>query len=347
MSVSYGGDSITFADSSTISSGWTGFKNRVINGAMVIDQRNAGANTTVSASAPYTVDRIRVQCANHSGVMNVRQDSTTATGFVSSLRAIVTTANTSMPSAGLTRVFTNLEGNAISDLSWGTASAKTVTLSFWVRSSNTGTFSGSITNYAEDRSYPFTYTINTANNWEYETITIPGDTSGNWPANTAGALVINFDLGSGTTQYGTANTWAASWKTGVTGSTSIMGTVGNNWYVTGIQLEKGSTASSFEYRPYGTELQLCQRYYEVIYVDGQGVMPLSYAYNAGNNFSWYQFKCEKRATPTVNKLSGTWQGATAVPYPSLSSMTFYASSAFYLSSQGSVNTKSFEIVSEL
>ena len=237
------------------------FRNRVFNGAMEIDQRNVGANTVVSSSAPYTLDRFRVQCANHSGTMNVRQDSTSTTGFVNSLRTIVTAANTSMPSGGLTRVFTSLEGTSINDLGWGTANAKTVTLSFYVRSSNTGTFSGSITNYAEDRSYPFTYTINTANNWEYETITIAGDTSGTWPTSNAGALVINFDLGSGSTQYGTANAWTGSFKTGVTGSTSIMGVVGNNWYVTGIQLEPGSTATPFEHRPYGLELQFCQRYY--------------------------------------------------------------------------------------
>ena len=284
------------------------FRNRVFNGAMEIDQRSDGANTAVSASAPYTLDRFRVQCANHSGTMNVRQDSTSTTGFVNSLRTIVTAANTSMPSGGLTRVFTSLEGTSISDLGWGTANAKTVTLSFYARSSNTGTFSGSITNYAEDRSYPFTYTINTANNWEYETITIAGDTSGTWPTSNAGALVINFDLGSGSTQYGTANAWTGSFKTGVTGSTSIMGTVGNNWYVTGIQLEPGSTATPFEHRPYGMELQLCQRYFWTsVSVGGDQNPRISsgIAYSAAATAQHaVMYPVEMRATPTINSLSG-------------------------------------------
>jgi len=273
------------------------FRNRVFNGSMEIDQRNVGANTVVSSSAPYTLDRFRVQCANHSGTLNVRQDSTSTTGFVNSLRTIVTAANTSMPSGGLTRVFTSLEGTSINDLGWGTANAKTVTLSFYVRSSNTGTFSGSITNYAEDRSYPFTYTINTANNWEYETITIAGDTSGTWPTSNAGALVINFDLGSGSTQYGTANAWTGSFKTGVTGSTSIMGVVGNNWYVTGIQLEPGSTATPFEHRPYGLELQFCQRYYERT-VTNTGLIWTGDGSLNNNYYLTGQFVVPKRAAPT-------------------------------------------------
>jgi hypothetical protein len=280
------------------------FRNRIINGAMDIDQRcnnfTTSANTVVSASAPYTLDRFRVQCANHSGTMNVRQDSanTLVTGFVNSMRAIVTAANTSMPSGGLTRVFTSLEGNSISDFNWGTANAQSVTLSFWVRSSNTGTFSGSVTNYAEDRSYPFTYTINTANNWEKEIITIPGDTSGTWPTSNAGALVINFDLGSGSTQYGTANAWTGSFKTGVTGSTSLMGVAGNNWYLTGVQLEEGSTATPFERRPYGTEFQLCQRYYQKIWGGGG---------SASSSTGWetyIHFPVPMRGVPSISQPDG-------------------------------------------
>ena len=182
-------------------------------------------------------------------------------------------------------------------------------------------------------------TINTANNWEYETITIPGDTSGNWPANTAGALVINFDLGSGTTQYGTANAWTASWKSGVTGSTSIMGTVGNNWYVTGIQLEKGSNASSFEYRPYGTELQLCQRYYEKTY--DQSVVPGTGGSDRGAFFTVRidsvgggrtAFKVTKRATPTVTVYSPT--SGTAGQARNYSTSSDYAASAQSIGENG-------------
>jgi len=238
-----------------------GMRNRIINGTMIVDQRNAGANVVISSNAPYTVDRWRAQVSQHNGTMNVRQDSTSTAGFTKSLRAIVTTANTSLPATSVTRIWTNIEGLNVADLGFGTANAKPVTLSFWVRSSNTGTFSGALTNYDEVRSYPFEYTISTANTFEKKTITIPGDTSGNWSSNTDGSFALNFNLGSGTTQLGTANAWTGSWKVGSTGSFSLAGVLNATWYVTGVQLEEGSIPTSFEYRQYGTELALCHRYF--------------------------------------------------------------------------------------
>lgn len=240
-----------------------GMRNRIINGTMIVDQRanTVGANTVISSNAPYTVDRWRAQISQHNGSMNVRQDSTSTAGFTKSLRAIVTTANTSLPATSVTRVWTNIEGLNVADLGFGTANAKPVTLSFWVRSSNTGTFSGALTNYDEVRSYPFEYTINTANTFERKVITIPGDTSGNWSSNTDGSFALNFSLGTGTTNLGTANAWTGSWKVGTTGSFSLAGVLNATWYLTGVQLEEGSVPTSFEYRQYGTELALCQRYY--------------------------------------------------------------------------------------
>ena len=175
MSVSYGGDSITFADNSTISSGWTGFKNRVINGGMVIDQRNNGASTTGSNTLVFSSDRW-ASFEDSDGVLTLQRSSQAPTGFANSIVATTTTADSSLASNQRAVIVHRIEGYNIADLKWGTAQAQPVTLSFWVRCSLTGTFGGTLTNTA--RAYPFTYTISNADTWEYKTITIPGDTSG-------------------------------------------------------------------------------------------------------------------------------------------------------------------------
>jgi hypothetical protein len=149
-------------------------------------------------------------------------------------------------------------------LNWGTANAKTVTLSFWTRSSLTGTFGGVLRNSANDRSYPFTYSISSANTWEYKTITVAGDTSGTWLTTNGIGLQIDFGLGVGSTYSGTAGAWAGSLYISATGAVSVIGTLNATWYVTGVQLEVGSVATPFERRPFGAELALCQRYYQTL-----------------------------------------------------------------------------------
>jgi hypothetical protein len=155
-----------------------------------------------------------------------------------------------------------IEGLNVADLGWGTANASAVTLSFKVYSSLTGTFGGALTNSAINRSYPFTYTISSANTWTTISVTIAGDTSGTWLTTNGIGLRIYFGLGAGSTYSGTAGSWSGSTYLSATGATSVVGTNGATFYITGVQLEKGSTATSFDYRPYGTELQLCQRYYQ-------------------------------------------------------------------------------------
>ena len=231
-------------------------RNRIINGGMVIDQRNAGAS--VNTSGQYPVDRFVVSNAVTS--WTAQRSTVAPVGFTNSFLYTSVTGG----SAGSTDRFIirhRIEGFNWADLMWGTASAQSVTLSFKVRSSLTGTFSGSLRNSAEDRSYPFSFTINAANTYEDKTITIAGDTTGTWETGNGTAVQLSFDMGSGTSKRTTAGAWVAGDYVGVTSAVSVSATTGATFYITGVQLEKGSTATSFEYRSYGTELQLCQRYY--------------------------------------------------------------------------------------
>ena len=244
------------------SSTGVGMRNRIINGAMMIDQRNAGASVTPTTSGDWwTVDRWRLLINGASSKFSVQQSSTAPTGFINSILFTSLSAYTVANTDNLTAA-QMIEGLNCSDLGWGTASAQTVTLSFWVRSSLTGAFGGSIRNSASDRSYPFSYTINAANTWEQKSVTIPGDTTGTWLTTNGVGMRVGFNIGSGSTFLGTVNTWAAANYTGPTGTTNLVGTNGATFYITGVQLEKGSTATPFDYRPYGTELALCQRYFQ-------------------------------------------------------------------------------------
>jgi hypothetical protein len=239
--------------------GYYGFKNRLINSAMVIDQRNAGASVTVDDSAVYTVDRWQAHDATD-GAYTAQQSSTAPAGFVKSLLVTVTSADTSLGASQYAFLIQQIEGFNIADLGWGTANAQTVTISFWVRSSLTGTFGGALRNSAGDRGYPFTYTISAANTFEQKTVTITGDTTGTWLTTNGAGIGLVFGLGAGSTFSGTAGAWAAGNIISATGAVSVIGTNGATFYITGVQLEKGSTATSFDYRPIGTELALCQRY---------------------------------------------------------------------------------------
>ena len=280
-----------------------GFKNRIINGAMVIDQRNAGASVTATTAFPYTVDRW--QCGGSvNSKFTVQQSTTAPTGFINS--ALITSSSAYTVGAGEYFLFQQpIEGLNVADLGWGAAGAATVTLSFWVRSSLTGTFGGAVNNSANDRSYPFTYTISVANTYEYKTVTIAGDTSGTWLKTNGIGLQIRFSLGTGTTYSGTAGAWAGTFYASATGATSVVGTNGATFYITGVQLEKGSTATSFDYRPFGTELVLCQRYCCVIPVNASGVGtgiigPWGANYNATNGRVWYSMPVTMRTTPSVS-----------------------------------------------
>ena len=238
-------------------------RNRIINGAMVIDQRNAGASVSVASTAfgYVSVDRWRVNNQTD-GALTLQRSTVAPAGFSNSLLATVTTADTSLGASQFCFVQQPIEGFNVSDFGFGTSNATSVTLSFWVRSSVTGTMGGTVTNGAINRSYPFTYTISAANTWEQKTVTLSGDTTGTWATDNSAGMNVFFSLGCGTDNSGTAGAWAGAQRLSATGATSVVGTNGATFYITGVQLEAGTTATPFEQRLYGTELALCQRYYQ-------------------------------------------------------------------------------------
>jgi hypothetical protein len=301
-------DSIVDSNGSVFSPSSSLFKNRLINGDMRIDQRNAGASVTPT-SGQYTLDRW-VAGISQSSKFSVQQNAASVTppvGFTNYL-GVTSLSAYSITSSDIFLMRQSIEGLNIADLAWGTASAATVTLSFWVRSSLTGTFGGTLTNSAENRSYPFTYTINSANTWEKETITIAGDTSGTWLTTNGVGIKLNFSLGIGSTYSGTAGAWTGTANIfSATGATSVVGTNGATFYITGVQLEKGSTATSFDYRPYGTELSLCQRYYYRISAANSQFAEYGSGYIRSTTLSEVLsvFPVSMRTAPTALEQSGT------------------------------------------
>jgi hypothetical protein len=252
-----GSDGVTFPDSTNqFSGGAFSFKNRIINGDMRIAQRGTAA---VTGNGDYPVDRFNVGNSTD-GAYSAQQDSSAPAGFTSSVKITATTADGTLTGAQVLNIGQRIEGTNIADLGFGTANAKTVTLSFWVRSSLTGTFGGALRNSASDRSYPFTYAISVADTWEQKSVTIAGDTSGTWLTTTGIGIGVFFGLGAGPDRSGTAGAWNSNNNLSATGAVSVIGTLNATWYVTGVQLEVGSVATPFERRPFGAELALCQRY---------------------------------------------------------------------------------------
>ena len=240
-------------------------KNRIINGAMIIDQRNAGAAVTVNANAVfYPVDRFNAVGETSDGVFTLQQStSTPPAGLINYVRATVTTADASIGASQRYFFRQSIEANQLYDFGLGTSAAKTFTLSFYVRSSLTGTFSGSMRSSSGGRSYVFSYTINAANTWERKSITLTGDTTGTWGTGVNTGIILSWSLGAGSTLSTTANTWTAGNFFGETGASNVIATLNATWDVTGVQLELGSVATEFTLAgaTIQGELAACQRYY--------------------------------------------------------------------------------------
>lgn len=275
-------------------------RNRIINGAMVIDQRNAGASVTPSADG-YTLDRWNYQ-ASQTSKFTIQQNKGSVTppvGLANYLGMSVASAVT-IGSSDYFMISQYVEGFNTSDLGWGTASAKTVTLSFQVYSSLTGTFGGAVQNSASDRSYPFSYTISSANTWTSISVTIAGDTSGTWIGSTNGIGVrVRFGLGIGSALSGTAGAWNGNNNFSATGATSVVGTNGATFYITGVQLEVGTQATGFEYRQYGQELALCQRYYQKLGLVASQMLGFGITQTGSQGVIYCKYTTTMRASPTA------------------------------------------------
>jgi len=330
MPVSISGtNGVTFPDSSLQAAAASPYvlKNRIINGAMVIDQRNAGASVSATTSS-WSVDRWQAY-ASQTSKYTIQQSSTAPTGFANSL--LVTSSSAySVTSTDIFFIRQIIEGYNIADLGFGTANAKTITLSFWVRSSLTGTFGGALTNDS-NRAYPFTYTISAANTWEQKTVTLTADTSGTWGSTNNAGLAVIFSFGAGSTRQGTAGAWTGTNYYGATGETSIVGTNGATFYITGVQLELGTSATPFERRLYNQELANCQRYCYVINTDASQGYTNGYGFYATTNSVAMSLPIPQpmRSTPSislvgttnprVNTSTGTFISVSAIAPQSVSS----------------------------
>jgi hypothetical protein len=316
-----GGNTATINSMTPTADSLQGFRNRIINGDMRIDQRNAGASVTITTGVSYITDRFFAQ-GSVTSKFTAQQSSTAPAGFVNSL--LLTSSAATTPGASDYYYFSQrIEGLNVADLAWGTASAKTVTLSFWVRSSLTGTFSGALLNSATNRSYAFTYSISVADTWEQKSVTISGDTSGTWLTTNGTGIESRFALGAGSSFLQSANSWSTGNVVGATGTTQLISTNGATLYITGVQLEVGSVATPFERRDYGRELAMCQRYYYRLSLPTDGNR-----YFIGFNLSTTTaegivfFKSSMRTAPTALEQTGT-----ASNYSVLNQTTNVASSS--------------------
>jgi hypothetical protein len=338
------------SDLSSFNTDGATFKNRLINGAMVIDQRNNGASVGTTTAGDggltgitYTLDRwyYWVSLVSKFTVQRNAGAVTPPAGFINYLGATSSSAYT--VAAGETfNINQSIEGLNSYDLYWGTADAKTVTLSFWVRSSLTGTFGGGIRNSAENRSYVFSYAISLANTWEQKTITITGDITGTWLTTNGVGIKLMFSLGSGSTFTNAPGAWYAGNAFNPTGAINIVGTTGATFYITGVQFEKGTSATSFDYRPHTTELQLCQRYFYQTTPTATNSIPTVYSastnFTVGNTFA---HPVTMRSSPTITVL-GTWAvSGTAATAPTIDSPNTQGYLAYVNGNNGTIGTTSF------
>jgi len=326
-----------------------GFKNRIINGGMVIDQRANGGSTSVQTSTTYaTCDRWQTFASTNSA-FSIQQNAGSVTPPANFTNYLGCTTASSSYSIGAGDYFgfrQGIEGYNIADWNWGTANAQSVTLSFWARSSLTGTFGGVVKNQASTRSYPFTYSISSANTWTYITVTIPGDTTtpaSNWPTNNTNGVWIQWGLGVGSTYSGAAGSWSANNYISATGAISVVGTANAYLYVTGVQIEVGAQATSFDYRPYGTELQLCQRYYYQLPPWNSANLPICTTYQRSSTIAIgaMLFPVTMRGIPSINVNSGTAYFHVSVGAGDFDALTVGVEGGTYINKNGVSLTTTF------
>ena len=301
MSVAINGtDGITYNDGSLQASAPVG-RNLIINGDMAIDQRNAGASATTTSSA-YMVDRFQLYASTVTNAQTYQQVTDAPAGFNKSLKITNSSTAQAAGSAALYTPRQRIEGYNTAHLNWGTSDAKTVTVSFWVKASVTGTYPFAINNGSFNRSFVANYTISSANTWEYKTVIVAGDTSGTWNVDNTSGMVVMFSLDTNSSyETSTVDAWHTGSFRATSSNVHFLANASATWQITGLQLEAGTTATPFENLQYGQQLQLCQRYYEKI-VDSilQTTLGDTYATSASPvpviNLA---FKEVKRALPTM------------------------------------------------
>ena len=292
------------------------FRNIIINGSMDLAQRGTSATGLTNGSGGYhTCDRWRFTENGSPSFQFTQSQSTdvpTGQGFATSLKMDVTTADTSLAAADGLKIEQRIEGQMLQYLKKGTSSAESTTLSFWVKSNKTGTYICQLRDVDNSRSISKSYTISSANTWEKKTITYPGDTSGAFGNDNASSLQFALWLGAGSNySSGTlGTTWSAEVNANrAVGQVNLADNTSNEWYVTGVQLEAGTTASDFEFLPVDVNLQRCQRYfYKLIDVpigDSGGYFTSGFLYSSSTLYSWNEFPTMMRAAPTLSSSNGT------------------------------------------
>jgi len=230
------------------------------NGAMLVSQR---ATTKATLTDGYNcLDRVFTY-KSHDGVVEESQSTDTPNSdFYNSLKHRVTTADTSIAATQYHSLSFRLEGKSVTQLGFGTSGAKKVTVSFWVKSSVAGAYGAALRNLASNRFNQATMTINSADTWEKKSITYTGDTGGTWPKDNSEGFHFQLSMAMGVSYQGTsADTWVSTIDVAPSNQVNWLATVGNTFYLTGLQIEEGSTATEFEHRSFAEELSLCQRYY--------------------------------------------------------------------------------------
>jgi hypothetical protein len=297
-------------------------RNKIINGDMRVAQRG----TSFTGTSKYPADRWTVGGSTSVVLTSQNESTEVPTGFQNSAKLSITTADSSIAAGDAWDFTQHIEGYNVADLLFGTANAKSVTLSFWVNCTSTGTFCivllGSSDGVSLDRSYVAEYTINTADTWEQKTITVPGDTGGTWHTGNGRGLSVRFGLTAGTTYQKAAGSWGAGNVIGSSNQTQLLSTANSEWYVTGVQLEVGSKATGFEYRSYGDELARCQRYYQKMTgtVGNRSFVNMA-AWSSSSVYGVLPFQQVMRSAPTVTD-SGNFEVYSGGITPSVSSLDF-------------------------
>ena len=276
-------------------------RNLIINGDMRIAQRG----TSFTVTNEYGLDRWFCR-ENTDGALTFSQDSESPDGFSKSLKVNVDTADSSLSSSQFSYLGQRMEGFTIERLGFGGSGAKKITLSFYVRCSVTGKFGGAMVNGSNNnRSFAFTYDVNSANTWERKTITIDGDTTGTWNIDNTQEAVLYWSLGAGSSVKKAEGSWdaTASIQSATEATTELIENASATWFLTGVQLEIGDTATPFEHRSYGDELARCQRYYEVGKLKTVAAVK-TFSSTSTNDAAGWNWRVIKRATPTVTIYSG-------------------------------------------